>query len=122
MIKSGFSGDEAPRSVFPSIVEIPKYLWAVGGMNKDRYIGDEACAKAFSSILKYPIEHGVVQNWDDMENILNYNFYNELKIDPSEHPVLISKASLNPKANREKMEQNKFNFISLSHNRNSKMF
>ena len=113
MIKSGFAGDEAPRSVFPSIVGVPKYLCAVGGMNKDRYIGDEACARAFSSILKYPIEHGVVQNWDDMEKILNYNFYNELKIDPSEHPVLISEASLNPKANREKMIQLMFETFSI---------
>lgn len=37
--------------------------------------------------LTYPIEHGVVQNWDDMEKIYRYIF-EELKVNPKEHPVL----------------------------------
>ena len=106
MIKAGFSGDNAPSVKFPSIVGVPRSdKQMVGVESKSEYIGDEAQKMRGVLKLSYPIESGIVTSWDQMEKVWEYCFTNELRVDPSEHKVMLTEAPRNPKANREKMTQ-----------------
>ena len=106
LCKAGFSGEEAPRSVFPCIVGRPKVPGImVGTEKKDVLIGQEAQEKRGILVMKHPIEQGVITNWDDMEKVWHHTFYNELRISPEEHNVLLTEAPLNPKNNRERITQ-----------------
>lgn len=104
--KAGFSGEEGPRAVFPCIVGRPKVQGImVGSEKRDYFVGTQAEEKRGILILKYPIEHGIVEDWDDMEKIWEHTFSNELRVVPEEHNVMLTEAPLNPKVNREKMTQ-----------------
>merc|ERR1719498_369478 len=104
--KGGFAGDDAPRCVFPSLVGRPKMRHImVGSDDEEAVVGDDAQKNRGVLTLMNPVTHGIVTNWEDMEKIWHHTFYNELRVAPEEHPVLLTEAPLNPKANRERMTQ-----------------
>lgn len=111
LCKIGFAGDAAPEKVFPSVVGCPKSNQS----NGERCVGDAALAKVSDVILKYPIEHGTIKHWDDMEKVWHHAFFDTL-IDPSEHPLLITdhhnELAIN-KTQREKIIQIMFETFSV---------
>ncbi|XP_033898549.1 actin, cytoplasmic-like isoform X2 [Acipenser ruthenus] len=106
LCKCGIAGDSAPRSVITSIVGRSKAkATMVGAGQKEYYIGEEAQAKRGILSLKYPLEHGIVTCWEDMEKIWRHVYECELRMKSSERPVLLTEAPLNPLTNREKMTE-----------------
>ena len=104
IVKAGFAGDSSPCAICPSIIGRPKHKSVMIGMNeKDYYVGERLNGMKGISTLTYPIEHGIVNNWEDMEIIWSHVIHDMLKISPQEHPFLMTEAPLNPKKNREQM-------------------
>ena len=81
MCKAGFAGDDAPRSVFSTMVGRPKMPGIMVGLDqKEVYVGEEAQQKRGVLRIENPIEHGIVKNWDDMEKLWNYTFHEKLEV------------------------------------------
>lgn len=108
LVKAGFAGDDNPKCIFQTVTGKPVLAQAaMGGAGGKRgtFVGPQALAKRGMLQLNYPVEHGVVKNWDDMEAIWAHTFDNELRVDPTDRGVLLTEAPRNPRANREKMAE-----------------
>ena len=86
MIKAGFSGEDAPRSVFATVVGTPtdpeNYGRRAGVEGRDTFVGNEAQQQREFLALTNPIERGVITDWDAMEKVLKVGC--QLKAKPSE--------------------------------------
>ena len=115
--KSGFNGENAPRSVIPTIVGKYKNPSLLLTEDKERfYFGREALHNSSCLSLNYPVEEGIITNWDYMEKLWNYIFYNELKVTPEAHNLLLTENIFNSNRNREKIAQimfEKFNIFNI---------
>ena len=106
MMKGGFVTDDGPRALFPNLVGRPRHQGVMVGMGqKEAYVGDDALAKHGILNLQYPVRHGLVHSFDDMEKVWRHMFHNELRIAPEEHSVIMTESPMTPKANREKAAQ-----------------
>lgn len=66
-------------------------------------VGDEASKLRQMLEIRYPLEHGIIRDWDDMGHIWDYTFSQKLGINPKESKILLTEPPLNPRKNREKM-------------------
>ncbi|CAH1379766.1 unnamed protein product [Tenebrio molitor] len=82
----------------------PKHIRVMAGaLEGDVFIGPKAEEHRGLLAIKYPMEHGIVTDWNDMEKIWTYIYSkDQLSIFSEEHPVLLTEAPLNPRPNREK--------------------
>mmetsp|Transcript_47136 Transcript_47136/g.106817 ORF Transcript_47136/g.106817 Transcript_47136/m.106817 type:complete len:402 (-) Transcript_47136:217-1422(-) len=113
-VKVGYAGENFPRSIFPSMIGRP-ILRAEEAVNeavvlKEVMCGDEAAdPRARPSLdCKYPVEEGIVRDWEGMTWLWNYTFREKLGIDPKEHKILLTEPPMNPIENREKLCETMF--------------
>jgi len=105
-VKCGFAGANFPTAIFPSMVGRPilRSEEDIGNIQiKDIMVGDEAAAVRQVLQITYPLDNGIVRNWDDMLYIWNYTFAEKLKINTKESKILLTEPPMNPLANRKKM-------------------
>eukprot|EP01017_Pseudomicrothorax_dubius_P043766 TRINITY_DN7349_c0_g2_i6.p1 TRINITY_DN7349_c0_g2~~TRINITY_DN7349_c0_g2_i6.p1 ORF type:complete len:380 (-),score=85.75 TRINITY_DN7349_c0_g2_i6:346-1485(-) len=113
-IKVGISGDDTPRAAFPSVVGKPKIKGIFVGMDqKEYYVGLEAIQKSKDLDLSYPIQGGLIQDWEGIEKIWHHCYFNELRVPPEDYPVFMTEPPLNPRANREKMIKRMFEIFQV---------
>uniref|UniRef100_A0A0B7B8M4 Actin, cytoplasmic n=1 Tax=Arion vulgaris TaxID=1028688 RepID=A0A0B7B8M4_9EUPU len=104
--KVGFSGDQNPRNIVPSVVGHRQTVQSVGvDTVKRNCIGQDALDEGDALTLKYPIERGVITDWENMEILWDYIYQKKLTALPTDHPVLVTDTPNNPKENREKMAE-----------------
>ena len=120
-IRAGFAGQDIPKCYFPSFVGRPKHVRAMAGaLEGDVFIGPQAQQYRGLFKINYPLEHGIVTDWDDMERIWQYVYTEELKTVSEDvratrvarahgltrqHPVLLTEPPLNPRENRDMAAQ-----------------
>ena len=80
-IRAGFAGDDLPKCYFPSFVGRPKHLRVLAGaLEGEVFIGQKAATELRGLLkIRYPLEHGIVTDWDDMEKIWGYVYDEGLK-------------------------------------------
>ncbi|KAJ8097311.1 actin family [Lipomyces tetrasporus] len=115
-VKIGRGGTNFPDHTFPSIVGRPilRAEERTGNVEiKDIMAGDEASAVRTMLQISYPMENGIIKNWEDMGHLWDYAFYERMQIDTTGKKILLTEPPMNPLSNREKMVEtmfDKYNF------------
>jgi len=113
-IKAGFSGEESPRHLFPTITGHTKVDGVyVSEEKKESIVGTEAQQKFGILNIKYPIQQGIITDWDEMLKIWHHCLFCELKIAPEEHNILLTDSPCNSRENREKMTEIMFESLNV---------
>jgi len=115
-VKTGYAGENFPTLIFPSMIGKPLMRSEEEFKNvelKDVMVGDE-CAK-YRAMLEtsYPVEEGIVKDWDGMKHLWDYTF-NRMGIETSEHKILLTEPPSNPKKNKINMCKHMFEIYNFN--------
>jgi len=107
--KLGYAGNLEPQFIIPSSIAI-KETTKVGDQatrrlargidDLDFFIGDE-CIDLNGYSVKFPIRHGIIEDWDLMERYWEQCIFKYLRAEPEDHYFLLTEPPLNTPENRE---------------------
>jgi len=107
--KLGYAGNKEPQFIIPSAIAVKETAkvgddatrrLARGVEDLDFFIGDEAMdSKGYA--VKYPVRHGMVEDWDLMEKFYEQCIFKYLRAEPEDHHFLLTEPPLNTPENRE---------------------
>ncbi|OBS67835.1 hypothetical protein A6R68_03624, partial [Neotoma lepida] len=117
-VKCGYAGSNFPEHIFPALVGRPimRSTTKVGNIEiKDLMVGNEASELRSMLEVNYPMENGIVRNWDDMKHLWDYTFGpKKLNIDTRNCKILLTEPPMNPTKNREKIVEVMFETYQFS--------
>ena len=102
----GYSGNVEPQYIIPTVLATRADEGGVarkmdGVEDLDFFVGDAAQANSTTHQINYPIRHGLIDNWDNMERLWQRCMFEYLRCEPEEHFVMLTEPPLNPPENRE---------------------
>ena len=101
--KVGLTRDLEPKVIPTCIGTANTINYFDFGLKNAQFVGKKAIMRKRTSRLFFPVEQGIISNFDGIERIFDNIFKEELKISPTEYNIIISEPCFNPKENREKI-------------------
>ena len=93
--KVGYAGNVRPDYVFPTaIAAADEGASEIGGSARDGLrdldfcVGDLAVGSTRHSV-NYPVKHGLIENWTNMERVWQRCFFEHLRADPEDAYVVL---------------------------------
>ncbi|CAM9563305.1 unnamed protein product [Discosporangium mesarthrocarpum] len=102
----GYAGNVTPQYIVPTVTG---YKASKGGMEGKRdgvedldfYMGTDALEHSTTHQISYPIRHGLIEDWDNMERMWQQCLFKYLRCEPENHHVMLTEPPLNTPENRE---------------------
>uniref|UniRef100_A0A8C5I7E2 Actin-like 6A n=1 Tax=Gouania willdenowi TaxID=441366 RepID=A0A8C5I7E2_GOUWI len=124
-VRAGYAGEDCPKADFPTVIGVtvdredgstPMETDSDKGKQSGttHYIDTNQLRVPRENMeVMSPLKNGMIDDWDSFQAILDHTYKMHFKSEPSLHPVLMSEASWNTRAKREKLTELMFEHYNI---------
>ncbi|CAB1324690.1 unnamed protein product [Coregonus sp. 'balchen'] len=124
-VRAGYAGEDCPKADFPTVIGVTldredgSTPMETDGGDKGKqgtnyFIDTNQLRVARENMeVMSPLKNGMIEDWDSFQAILDHTYKMHFKSEPSMHPVLMSEASWNTRAKREKLTELMFEHYNI---------